>query len=196
MAGNSSRNDTAFDEAHEMELQFYLDTKAPIIKLDNLDDGKTYPRNDQDDSAFRDGKYQAALLTVNDQTLDKVIVTIQYKEGPQSYTWTGEDLVMEGSSFTQELSDKYAIAEGLNIAIQVEALDKAGNVMYLSYSENDDGTIEPTDDYTFTVSTNAFIRFYANKGLFFGTIGGILVLAACVTGLVLSRRKKKETAKA
>lgn len=196
MAGNSSRNDTAFDENHEMELQFYLDTKAPIIKLDNLDDGRTYPRNDQDDSAFRDGKYQAALLTVNDQTLDKVIVTLQYKDGPQSFTWTGDDLVMEGSTFTQELSDKYAIAEGLNIAIQVEALDKAGNVMYLSYSENADGTIEPTDDYTFTVSTNALIRFYANKGLFFGTIGGILVLAACVTGLVLSRRKKKETARA
>lgn len=45
-----------------------------------------------------------------------------------------------------------------------------------------------------TVSRNAFVRWYANKGLFWGSIAGVIVLAGGICTLVTYRRKKKESA--
>lgn len=41
------------------------------------------------------------------------------------------------------------------------------------------------------VSTNFFVRFYANKPLFFGTIGGVIAIAAIATTTTVALKKKK-----
>ena len=43
-----------------------------------------------------------------------------------------------------------------------------------------------------TVSTNIFVRWYANKGLFWGSIGGLLAAAGLVIFLVAKKRKKND----
>lgn len=71
--------------------------------------------------------------------------------------------------------------------IRFVVTDLAGNV-------TDTDSEEFTSTYEFhkdvTVSTNFFIRWYANKGLFWGTVGGVAVLAIGIAALLAAKRKK------
>ena len=73
--------------------------------------------------------------------------------------------------------------------IQLVVEDTAGNI-----TDTDSETF--TSEYVFnskaTVSTNFFVRWYANKGLFFGSIAGFIALVAAIIFIVVKRRKKDE----
>jgi hypothetical protein len=169
-AGNTSTNVTA-DEAHGLEMAFYLDTEAPSIVLNNLDKGATYAVE----------SYDGGSISVSDQTLDEVTVVISYKDGETiTYVWGSEDINTAdfNGTFVAKLDGSKAIAQSnKSINIRVTAKDKAGNVMEGPYTVTDDG-IETDTSYNFHVTTKLLIRFYANKGLFYGTIAGVVVLAA------------------
>jgi hypothetical protein len=181
MAGNTSTNVSA-DEAHGMELSFYLDTEAPSIVLNNLDKGETYAVESYDEGS----------ITVSDQTLDEVTVVISYKDGETiTYVWGSEDINTAdfNGTFVARLNGDKAIQQSTRkfakITIHVTAKDKAGNVIEGPYTETADG-IETDDSYGFYVTTDLMTRFYANKGLFYGTIAGVLVIAAGGAGLAVA----------
>lgn len=47
-----------------------------------------------------------------------------------------------------------------------------------------------------TISTNAFVRWYADKALFWGSIGGAAAVVGAGTGIIVfSRRRRRQTAK-
>ena len=67
--------------------------------------------------------------------------------------------------------------------------DKAGNITDTS-ADGFESAFAFND--TVTVSTNAFVRFYANKPLFFGSIAVVAVAGAIIIILLYKRREKEE----
>ncbi|MBQ7499893.1 MAG: hypothetical protein IJT91_03265 [Clostridia bacterium] len=94
-----------------------------------------------------------------------------------------------GNPVDIELVDKgygdysFVIGSGYNYTIEIDAKDLAGNEAETCRIEH------------FTVSTNILVLWYANKPLFWGSIGGFVAIGAG-TALTIILRKKKKVAKA
>lgn len=73
--------------------------------------------------------------------------------------------------------------------IQLVVEDMAGNI-----TDTDDSGFSSAYSFnkTITLSTNPFVRWYANKPLFFGSIGGGAGVAGLVAGLLIFLKKKKK----
>lgn len=78
-------------------------------------------------------------------------------------------------------------------AVRLVVEDLAGNI-----TDTDAEDFDSVFDFhkTVTVSTNFFVRFYANKQLFWGIVGGTAGLAVFGTGIfmMIGKRRKKEEA--
>ncbi|MCD7844869.1 MAG: InlB B-repeat-containing protein [Oscillospiraceae bacterium] len=180
-AGNTSTNNTAIDD-RAIQLDFYLDSEGPIIVLNNLDKNGRYNYN----------SYDQASVIVTDATLDEITVEIIYQDGTgtKTYTWGEEEIYAEDftGTFEAALDGEKAIAESTSqILIRVTAIDKAGNAVY---GPVDEDTGAQDTNYSFTVSTNPFVRFFANKPLFYGTIAGVAVVAAGAIIIPIAIRRR------
>ena len=116
----------------------------------------------------------------------KTIQTLTEKEiADNTYNFTGSFDIDEQDSTTAQ-------------KVRIKVTDLAGNV---TDTDSDDFLKEHSADnenstYVFfnkvTVSRNFFVRWYANTALFWGSIGGVIVLAAAIWFLVTSKRKKNK----
>ena len=154
----------------EEPIEFYVDTTAPMLEnVIGLEeaivnaDKQTISYTISDEIALASIK-----VYVNDQMISEV------KEF--------EDLTTYNGAFT--------IAAGIKQKVRIMAEDIAGNVL-----DTSDVSFETA--YTFhdeiTVSRNFWIRWYANKSFFWGSIAAI-ASGIVIGGIFLSARKMKENA--
>lgn len=94
----------------------------------------------------------------------------------------------DGKTVETEVEDlgnneyKFLVESGYNYSIEIVAKDLAGNESELYKVEH------------FTVSTNIFILWYANTPLFWGSIGGTVLLAGAITLIIFLKKRKKNIA--
>lgn len=104
------------------------------------------------------------------------------------------DSLTDFSNNRNDYSGEFAIKEKNEAqTVRIKVTDLAGNVTDTKSEEFSSG-----DKYVFfdtvTVSTNFFVRWFANKPLFFGSIAGaVVVLGGAGTIIGLRMRKKKKS---
>ena len=162
---------TVDDTAPEIRNVINLDKE--IADRDQIIDGKltvTYTIIDV-------GGLKTIEIIVNGSTLD----TISEFEDASSYTGTFD---------LNESSDKQTV--------QIKVTDLAGNVTDTANDAFKNAHKTSDDPYVFndtiTVSTNFFVRWYANTPLFWGSIGGVVLVAGGSGAAIAAKRKKKAKA--
>jgi len=94
----------------------------------------------------------------------------------------------DGKTVETEVEDlgnneyKFLVESGYNYSVEIVAKDLAGNESELYKVEH------------LTVSTNIFILWYANTPLFWGSIGGTVLLAGIIILLIFLKKRKKNEA--
>lgn len=99
------------------------------------------------------------------------------------------DEITDFSTDVNNYSGSFVISESnseQDVRIVIE--DMAGNITDTS---SDDFTSAYVFEKAITVSTNTFVRLYANKLLFWGSIGGSLVLAVGIWYAIYGKKKKE-----
>lgn len=181
---SASVPDNSIDEAENQILDainFTVDTSKPEIRnIVNLDKAIVNAQTLNVKYTIVDvGGLKSIDVIVNGQ---KETIT-DFKNGGNAFNYTGEFPLNESSN---------------KQTVQIIATDLAGNVTDTASDEFKENHSADSENglYVFydtiTVSTNFFVRWYANKPLFWGSIGGTIVLIGLIWFLVAFKRKKKE----
>ena len=162
LAGNIPEN-TSEDSA----IRFSVDTTAPeltsIVGLEK--------------EIFEADSIAVRLFALDNVKLSSIVV---YLNGAEHTRW--DDI----NAYSFE--DQVIIPAGYEQHIRIVVTDAAGNIL-----DTEDEAFAPGYEFndTVTISTNMFLRFYANKPLFFGVIAVVVALIFFIL-FFLFKRKKKE----
>jgi len=151
--------------------------------------------------SFRVDSTQAEITSVvglEEAIINAQNVTVKYTVfdtiGLKSIkVYVNGQLVDEITDFSADMNNfngQFVINEQSSAqSVRIVVEDMSGNI-------TDTSAEDFSSAYAFnssvTVSTNIFVRWYANKGLFWGSIAGVVVLAGGVIFFIAAKRKKKE----
>lgn len=171
-------------------MNFTVDSVAPEIRnIVNLD------KKIADVDKIVDGKLNVKYTIVDVGGLKTIEVIVN---GETIKTLTSEEIGDNLYNFTGD----FDLTEQTGTTahkVRIKVTDLAGNVTDTDSEDFLKAHSEDNEDSTYvffnevTVSRNAFVRWYANKGLFWGSIAGVIVLAGGIGTLVTYKRKKKES---
>lgn len=162
------------DEAHniaentlsekDLDISFGIDKTPPILTLlSELESGQVYPVENLE-----------VVLETNDNL--KLMSVVVYLDGAEYKAWNEveiNEILLQNNEYRFEVSGDSTDAHDLLIVLT----DAAGNNTELKISK-------------FYVTTNSWVRFYNNKPLFFGSIGGTAAVAGGFSALIIRRRRK------
>ncbi|MBU8918189.1 Ig-like domain repeat protein [Bacillus sp. FJAT-29953] len=141
-----------------------------------------------------DEKKQAEISFGIDKTAP-VIVPIDIESGEQypvdvkKVTVSVKDnLVLKGAEIYLNGKKVEHEAEGENYTFDIQSLNSKQNVKIIAVDAAGNELSKKVNGIL--VSTNPIVRWYNNKTLFMGSIGGVGSLAAVITALVLVRKRK------
>lgn len=166
-AGNVAENTL---DTKETEISFGVDNTSPIVILANVESKKTYAVDNLTVHMTANDNLKLATVKIYLDDYSKV-----YKEWNEEEI---ENITLNNEDFVFDISGDSTSAH----KIKVVCVDAAGKE-----------TIEEVSD--FYVTTNTLIQFYANKPLFYGSIGGIFIILGGIIFIIVFKRKrnKKQT---
>ncbi|MCD8366132.1 MAG: hypothetical protein LUC83_10080 [Clostridiales bacterium] len=150
-------------------------------------------------SGLEESIVNAESVDVNFEVFDAIglkSITV-YLDGRECLTCTGEQIEMATA-----YSDTFVIdAAGFAQNVRFVVVDLAGNILDTDEKDADGNYIfSPQFDFnrSITISTNFFVRWFANESLFWGSIVAVTAVVVLVILLILFKRgkKAKETAEA
>ena len=172
---------TAYSDIKDLAIAFVVDQTAPILTISGLQTGGRYQTDEQ-----------TVTLIATDEggRLNSLKVVVMDSDGAPITDENGNDVSVRFDISGEELLD-YLAENGDMVTFTIPSgLEQQVQIVCTDCAVNEYGT---TNEYnsTFnrvTVSQNALVIFYANKGAFYGTIGGA---AALILLIILLLKKKK-----
>ena len=172
---DKAEND-AFSDVKDASVKFVVDRTAPVVTVTGLEEGGRYQTE----------KQVVTLIPADDGgALKSIRVTFVDDDGKE----ISEILNLSGEDFAKALEEgkgqlTFEVPEGLYQNVRIVCDDQADfgdeeNVIY-------DATIQNV-----SVATSAFLIFWANKPLRWGSIGGAIGLAAGAGALIGIKKRKK-----
>ena len=145
-------------------INFTLDRTNPVISA-NVKSGQTI------NAAEFGVEFEVADANLDVDTLE--IVLIDRK---------GNEKVIDKADI-EELGNnefKFKVGSGLNYSIRIQTKDLAGNTSELYKIDE------------LTVSTNLFVRWYANTWLFWGSVAAVAVISTLIIIIIIAKKKKDD----
>ena len=167
----------AYSDLKNVSADFVIDQTAPTFTISGIEEDGNYRGTSQD----------VTLVPTDDGgKLGHVKVSILDKDGNEQETVSD----LSGDELTEYLSNndgkiKFKVPEGVNQQVAILCADCSV------------GTDGGTNTYNYvykgiTVSSNAFILFFENKPLFYGTLGVIVVAILAPTGIIIYKKRRKK----
>ncbi len=176
---------TAYSDVKNLNVSFAVDQTAPILTISGLEEGGRYQVEEQ---------LVTVIPTDDGGRLNSIKVIVLNSDGEPLRDANGKDigvrLEMAGEEFLDYLTENngritFTIPEGLENQVQIICNDCAVNA--------DDETNEYNVTFTkVTVSQSIWIIFFANKPLFYGSVAGVLLIAAGMVFLALLKKRKNK----
>ncbi|MDO5603011.1 MAG: Ig-like domain repeat protein, partial [Oscillospiraceae bacterium] len=162
------------DNYEDCNIMFRVDTTPPeITAVRGLEEAIINVENQQVEFDVFDA---IGLEQISVYVNDNLVQT--YQEFDDLINFTGSFALQEGAG--QRV--RFVVKDLAGNTTDTDAKDSAGNYVY-------------TPGFTFerevTVSTNVFVRWYANKTLFWGSIGGGTAVTGTAAGLTVFLRKMR-----
>lgn len=162
-AGNQILNTMDFTvDTTKPEIRNIVNLDKPIVNAQTLEVGYTI---------VDVGGLKSIEIIVNGSTIDTLT-----DFGDNAFNYSGNFTLNESSAAQ---------------TVQIKVTDMAGNVTDTASDDFSTNDLYIFND-TITVSTNFFVRWYANQPLFWGSIGGVVVLAGVIWFLIAFKRRKKD----
>jgi hypothetical protein len=173
---------TAYSDIKNLAIAFVVDQTAPILTISGLQTGGRYQTEEQTVTLIptdEGGRLNTLKVVVMDSN-GNPLTDESGNDISVRFDYSGEDLL----NYLSENGDMvtFTIPSGLEHQVQISCTDCAVDEYGMSNEYNGNFT-------RVTVSQNALVIFYANKPVFFGTLGG---LAALIILIVVLLKKKKE----
>ena len=163
-AGNVAENTL---DTKKTAINFGVDSTKPTITVANLDNDKTYAVESLN-----------VVLSANDNLMLRDIQVFLDDYDTAYRSWGEEEIagiLAKNSGFSFDVSGESTKAH----KVKIVCTDAAGNV-----------TVEEITN--FYVTTDMFVRYFNNKPLFFGSIGGVVAAAGLIVFLIVKKRKKDD----
>ncbi len=181
---SSSVPENSFTEGNEPivdTMSFTVDTVAPEIRnIINLEK-----------AIINETKVEVKYTIVDVGGLKSIVVLVDGKEVSRIENFEDGGFNYSGLFELFENKDESKAKNKYEQNVRIVVTDLAGNVTDTAAEDFSTG-----DLYEFnkdvTISTNLFVRWYANKLLFWGSVGGTVVLAAALLFIIIIIKRKKD----
>ena len=180
-AGNNMDNENIINtNVDECPVAFVIDKTDPTIVVGGVQDDKQYI--DASRTMTVDAQDAIALkevvITLNDE---EIIYTVEVDEE------TGNKKPLKDSMNHQnEIKELITSSDKMQV-IKIVATDMAGNDFVYGEKEHGDGG----NPINVLITENLWIQYYMNKPLFYGSIGGVLLIAGVIIFLIAKKKKKE-----
>ena len=181
-------NTVAYSDVKSLDISFVVDQTAPVLTVSGLKTGGRYQTTEQT---------VTVIPTDDGGRLNSFRALVLDSDGTPLRNAAGEDISVRFDLSGDELHDYLKEHDGMITFTVPEGLENQVRLICGDCAAHADGTTNVCDELyeRVTVSSNLFIIFFANKGLFYGTLGVLALLIVLIIFLIARKKRKSSNKK-